>query len=111
MENLEYAQLEMQTYLENEQVKVKEAKSLFKFRTRMMKCWDNFKGGRPPQNCSICKEPNSQDTQQHSFHCRILKQLINIEGKYEEIFENNVHENLARTVEQIEKIREELLED
>ena len=45
MENLEYSQLEMPTYLENEQIKVKEARSLFKFRTRMMKCRDNFKLG------------------------------------------------------------------
>ena len=35
----------MQTYLENGQIKVKDAKTLFKFRTRMMKWWDNFNGG------------------------------------------------------------------
>ena len=33
MESLKYTQLEMQTYLENEKIKVKEAKILFKFGT------------------------------------------------------------------------------
>ena len=73
----------MQKYLENENIKVSEAKSVFKFRTRMMKCWGNFKGGWPPQKCPICKEQGSMDTQEHSFQCRVMN--INIEGEYQKV--------------------------
>ena len=111
MKNLQYTQIEMQKYLENENIKVSEARSVFKFRTRMMKCWGNFKGGRPPQKCPICKEQGSVDTQEHSFQCRVMKKLINIEGEYQKIFSDNVHEKIARTVGKIEKLREEILEE
>ena len=111
MENLQYTELKIQNYLENDQIKVDEARTLFKFRTRMMKCWGNFKGGRPPQNCPICKEHYTVDTQEHSFECRVLKRMINIEGEYHDIFSNNINEKIARTVDRIEKMRIELLED
>ena len=39
MENLLYTELKMQTYLENHQIKVYEVRTLFKFRTRIMKFW------------------------------------------------------------------------
>ena len=46
IDNLEYSELLMQNYLKDVKIKVKEAKSLFKFRTRMAKFWGNFKGAR-----------------------------------------------------------------
>ena len=63
------------------------------------------------QNCQICKEPYTVDTQEHSYQCRVLKRMINIEGEYQDIFSNNVHEKIARTVDKIEKMRNELLEE
>ena len=40
-----------------------------------------------------------------------MKKLINIEGEYQKIFSDNVHEKIARTVGKIEKLREEILEE
>ena len=67
MDDLIYVELSMQNYLKDEKIRVQEARILFKFRTRMAKFWGNFKGGRPPQQCPVCKEPGSVDTQLHSF--------------------------------------------
>ena len=111
MDDLMYVELSMQNYLKDEKIRVQEARILFKFRTRMAKFWGNFKGGRPPQQCPVCKEPGSVDTQLHSFQCKVLAENINMEGNYSEMFTTNIDKNIARKLENIEKFREELLEN
>ena len=110
MDDLDYSELAMQNYLKDVKIKVKEAKSLFKFRTRMAKFWGNFKGGRPPQQCPLCKEEGSVDTQVHSFQCKTIKINIQIEGENKDVFKHLIDEKIARTVERIERIREDLME-
>ena len=44
MDNLTYGDLEMQGYLKNEKIRVNQARSIFRFRTRMARFWENFKG-------------------------------------------------------------------
>ena len=99
----------MQNYLKEEKIKVKEARMLFKYRTRMAIFWGNFKGGRPPQQCPVCKEAGSWDTQLHSFQCKVITEKITIEGNYQEIFTTNIDVNIARTVTNIEEFREEIM--
>ena len=109
MKNLQYSELAMQDYLQNEKITIKEARTLFKFRTRMINCWGNFKGGRPPQICQLCNEPSSIDIQQHLFECTIINEHICIEGVYTDIFEEITSEKIAKTVQKIITYREELL--
>ena len=47
MKNLHYSDLKIRAYLKNEKITIKEARALFKFRTRMITCWGNFKGEGP----------------------------------------------------------------
>ena len=108
MDDLDYSEMSMQSYLTDPKMKVSEARTIFRFRTRMTKFWGNFKGGRPPQVCIVCKEAQSTDTQQHIFECKALAQIINIEGKYEEIFRTVIDEKLVKTLENVMKIREEM---
>ena len=63
MSNLEYTDLEMQAYLMDEKITTHQARSLFRFRTRIARFWENFKGGRPPELCPICKDADSVDTE------------------------------------------------
>ena len=111
MKNLNYSELEMQKYLRDEKISVKQARILFKFRTRMIQCWGNFKGGRPPQQCPICREPSSEDNQEHMMNCRVLKERANVEGNYPDIFRKNIDEIIARTLVNIVSLREEIMED
>ena len=110
MENLNYKNLEMQDYSKDQTINVNQARTLFRFRTRMARFWGNFKGGRPPQKCPVCSEVMSIDTQSHSFQCEVLGASININGNYENIFEAKVTQTVARTVENIEKFRQPYLE-
>ena len=56
MTNLNYSSLTMQAYLKDPEVSVKQAQTMFRFRTRMEKFSENFKGGRPTKPCPLCKE-------------------------------------------------------
>ena len=110
MDNLSYEKLEMQEYLRDKNINVNQARSLFRFRTRMTRFWENFKGGRPPQQCPECSKALSVATQSHSFECEVLDSNININGNYWEIFETKVNHKVARIVENIEKFRKPYLE-
>ena len=65
MSNLNYTNLEIQEYLKKKDITPTQAKIVFKFRTRMEKFSENFKGGKPTKQCPMCTE--AKDTQEHSF--------------------------------------------
>ena len=56
MDDRIYENPEMQEYLKDETIKVNQARTLFRFRTRMTRYWENFKGGRPPQHFPLCSD-------------------------------------------------------
>ena len=109
MKNLQYNNLEMQKYLKNDMINVNQAKTLFKVRTRMTKFWENFKGGRPPQTCPVCKDVLSVDTQLHSFNCKVIAEQIKIMGNYNDLFGTEIEAKLAKSIENIMKLREKYL--
>ena len=62
MDDLEYSEMSMQSYSKDPKMKVSEARTMFRFRTRMTKYLGNFKGERPPQVCMVCNETQSTYT-------------------------------------------------
>ena len=110
MENLMYADLEMQSYLKDDNIRVDQARTIFRYRTRMARYWENFKGGRPPDPCPVCKEAQSVDSQAHSFHCEVTASNVSINGNFCNIFGVKVDEKTAKTVENIEKFRAQFME-
>ena len=106
MDNMEYYELKMQDYLQDENISVKQARILFKYRTRMARFWENYKAGRPPQPCPVCKDVQSVDTQRHSFKCKTLTGNIEVNGNYEDIFSSQIADQTLKSVEKIEKFRE-----
>ena len=83
-EKLLYSKLELQEYLELAEMNVRQAKVLFKFRVRMAPFGENFKGGLDTPLCPLCL--SHPDTQENSFKCEKIKQLINVKGEYNDIF-------------------------
>ena len=70
--------------------------------------WNNFKGWNLDQNCPVCRVEDQPDTQQHSFNCKVIKQNIQVRGKYMDSFDN-VNAEVASTVENVEIFREKYL--
>ena len=108
LENLTYVELNIREYLCNQNISVNQARIIFRSRTRMTHYWNNFKHWRYSQKCPVCKETNSIDTQEHSFNCEIVRKAIHIEGKFSEVFYRS-NSQLAKTLENIEKFRENYL--
>ena len=104
MKNLEYTQLEMQEYFKNKDISPTQARIIFKFRTRMEKFSENFKGGKPTQQCPVCT--SSTDTQSHSFSCPVIVESLKISGSLEDIYEQTITNETKIMLENIIKFRE-----
>ena len=70
----------------------------------MEKFSENFKGGKPTQQCPVCTA--SADTQSHSFRCPVILENLNISGSLEDIDEQTIPNETAKTLENIMKFRE-----
>ena len=79
-----YNKLEMQSYLENNNLSQRKKLLLFKFRCRMIKVGRNF--GRQDK-CPACL--TEVDEQQHLFQCDKLNDLDLDSNSYEDLFSNN----------------------
>ena len=101
--------LEMQKYLKDKHIPVKQSRAVFKFKTRMANFHDNFRGGNQTKPCPLCN--NGLDTQRHSLQCKMILENMNINLRYEDIFHSKVDKHLGKTLENILKFREEFLND
>ena len=108
MNELKYKKLERQEYLE--ELNVTEAKTVFRFRTKMENFEGNFKQKetKVSSKCPICQAHS--DLQELCFECPVLKQKIGISEQYESIFGATITTNLARTLVKIVNIRKSLPE-
>ena len=90
LDNINFSDLECQSYFYDERLSPKEVQLLFSLRTRMFDCKANFKNQY--QNDLWCKLCDIfVDCQSHLMQCPILKGCIpelrsNQEIKYEDIF-------------------------
>ena len=105
MKNLIYPGLELQDYLLLKDMNVSQAKALFKFRLRMAPFGENFKGGSEKVLCPLCG--NHPDGQEESFMCEKMKQMINIQGNYNQVFGWKFTKEFIQTIQSIYEFREE----
>ena len=101
LKNLCYEKLEMQQYLND--LEVKTAKNLFRYRVHMANFSGNFKGQGPTKSCILCG--NHSDLQELSFSCPVILQNIKITGKYQNIFHTAISTTLAKNLLEITELR------
>ena len=107
MDNLFYTEIKLQNYLNNDKISVKEAKNLYRFRTRVAKFNENFKNSYNGIACPLCLV--MPDTQAHCVQCPELRNKVNIIGNYSDIFSDNIPQNISKTLLEITECREKLL--
>ena len=105
---MNYKRFGLQNYLRDPSISVEEAQILFRFRTRSEKYKNNMKSNFEDLSCYFCTV--SQDSQEHSFQCEIVKANVKIEGDYEDIFSDKIPVEVARTLKRIVNFRKEKLE-
>ena len=103
--NLRYSELQMQEYLELKSMSKVQAIVLFKFRVRMSPFSENYKAGHQTTVCPFCSL--QLDSQEESFTCVKLKQMIEIKGKYSDIFGLDFKQEFLKTLCNLYYFREE----
>ena len=105
LKDLDYGDLSIRQYFQDENLSVNEKVTIFKYRTRMAKYDNNFKRGKPyTLKCPVCH--SHSDTQELAFQCSFLQKQIAISDDYSDIFTDAIDKNLAKTLIKIEEIRE-----
>ena len=89
LDNLNYKELKMQSYLKLEGIKIQEIQDTFRFRTRMSKLGENYRGQGGEVLCPLCG--NHKGNQRMLFHCRVLGEKTNLECETENIYSNEVN--------------------
>ena len=107
MANLWYSDLKMENYLNSNKFTVKQSQTIFSFRTRMANFQENFRNGNGHLPCPLCLI--HMDSQSMAFQCPKVKIEVNIEGKYEELWTDEISSKLCNTLSNIVKYRESYL--
>ena len=102
IKDLEYKKLELQPYLKKFDLNF--ASCIFRFRVKMAPFSENFRGQGPLKICPLCGIHN--DTQSMSFQCSKVKEQVDINEKYEDIFKEDISFNMSRILQAILKIRD-----
>ena len=92
----------MQSYLANPKIDKNQAKKIFKYRIHMHSVFkENFKGNLDEKDlvCSLCG--NHADNQKEIESCEILKRDIPDLTRVEEVYGENVTQDVARKIEKI----------
>ena len=101
MKNLSYEKLQTQKYLT--MLDVRMAKTVFKFRVRMAQFSGNFMGQGPTEICPLCGLHS--DFQELCFYCPSVLKKVDLKEEYENIFQPVISKDLARNLQDIEKLR------
>jgi hypothetical protein len=109
MDNIFYGELKMQTYLKSNQFTTTQAKLIYSFRIRMANFQENFQGNKGHTPCPLCYF--HLDSQSMAFQCVKLKEVIKINGKLEDVFEENIPMELVNTLTEIIKYREQFRQE
>ena len=108
LKNLNYVDISIRQYFQDENLTVDEKITVFKYRTRMAKYGNNFKQGKSVvQKCPVCL--SHIDNQELSFHCSFILKKIEITNTYEDIFIEAIDKNLAETLTKIDQIRDHFI--
>ena len=84
MKNLVFNDFSMQPYLTNPDISIDNKKLLLSWRIHMARFEENYRGGRSPVRCKLCND--HLDNQEGNFECTAIRDKINIQGNYQNIF-------------------------
>ena len=103
MHNLRYKEVKVQNYFSIPGITASEAQNLFKWRVKMAKLGENFRGNRENVACPLCS--NHLDNQRMIFQCEELKKKVKIECTLDDIYKENISLKTVKNLEEIDKMR------
>ena len=109
MKHLKYTEIKMQTYMKSNNITMKEALNLFKFRTRMAEFGENYRAGIDVTLCPLCLE--GIDSQDHSFQCSKITEKVEIRTDISEVYSNSISQDTAKDIDNIIRTRKKLINE
>ena len=102
-----YSQFKMQDYLTDPNTDVETKKAVFRWRTFMEDFLQNYCSRTVDTLCPLCGI--HADTEQLCFStCKVIKQNVNVQGNYEDIFSETVNSKVASSLYLISQIRKQM---
>ena len=106
LNDLLYSKLETQNYFKLENINTSEAQTLFRYRVRMAKYGENFRGKKAAIMCPLCG--THLDNQKMCYEiCPVINNNIQTTGSYNKIFSTSIPSFMVKTLTQIDRYREE----
>ena len=105
MDGVHYSELKMQSYLKSS-CTLEQKRTIFRWRTRMERFGENYRGGGGPIICPLCE--THLDNQPMSLQCPVIKEEIE-NSNIDDLLKSNVSQKTADTITKINKIRENKL--
>ena len=108
MENIQYIELKRQQYFNIGNIGVEETRNIFRYRVRMAKFGDNFRGKLKNIMCPLCY--SHLDSQSLSFQCRELTNRIDIRCDITDIYSDDIRLETVKTVAEMMKQRQLIID-
>ena len=105
LDKLFYTKLDTQPYLKDGDLSKEQSQLVFSYRVRMADYSDNYQSYSGHTPCALCLA--HLDCQAMSFGCPTITENVTIKGKYNQLFSSSVSNDLATTLQNIEKFRTE----
>ena len=107
MEELHYTEIKPQEYLMMKNVGIDQIRNIFRFRVRMAKFGENYRGNEDHVMCPLCHK--HFDSQKFSFQCEFFRDKLEIKCNMSDLYSDNVTVETAQTIDKMMKLREEHL--
>ena len=109
MKNIHYKSLCMQNYLTRQDLTQEDKKTIFKYRVRMERFGENYRGGAESISCPLCH--THLDNQEMSYQCPEIKKEIEIKGNFSDIYNEIIQNETIETIVRISRYRTKVLEN
>ena len=107
MDNLNYSEIKMQSYLTSDKINPAQKRTIFKFRTRMERFGEIFRAGTTLAICPLCKL--HYDNQELSLMCPEIRNEIQVKGNMKDIYDDDIKEDIIETITNIMELRKQKL--
>ena len=110
MDNVSYTNLESQEYFKSDQISNDQKRMIFKYRTRMERFGENFRGSQNMVMCPLCSL--HLDSQDLGLQCpEVRKEIHHSGGDIKEIYGEKIGKDIVNTVTKVMEIRKKMIEN
>ena len=109
MDNLSYSKYNLQEYFLSYQTSNNQKRLIFKYRTKMERFGENYRGGKTHVMCPVCKL--HYDNQDLVLQCPEVRKNIPDDGNMKELYSETINTDIVETLTKVMKFRTTKIEN